>query len=176
MNFYCKGYRLRMRRILSTAFLCLGLAAITGAALHYQEFDRSEELALHRTRNQILAQRLLESKEASTLAVYNKLTSSPLITSGVLIQEKPTVQTVIVDLSPPIETVETVTLGTPGVQTVTFNGFRKCSKGQRIKELKKLIERQERLIKFKVSHLEENLDVPQREKSTLESDGVRWVK
>lgn len=57
-NYYCKGYRLRMRRILGTASLCLLLAAMTGAALHYHQYDRSEELALERARTELLSQQL----------------------------------------------------------------------------------------------------------------------
>ena len=89
MNYYCKGYRLRMRRILSTAFLCLGLAATTGAALHYQQFDRSEELALHKARTAVLTSMLRSRQQMDTRETVQTASSepTPIITVQTVIYE-----------------------------------------------------------------------------------------
>lgn len=81
-NYYCKGFRLRMRRILGTASLCLLLAAMTGAALHYHQYDRSEELALHRARTALLAEqlKLRQLRQVKAEEEASVQTSSPIIT------------------------------------------------------------------------------------------------
>ncbi|MDF1662408.1 MAG: hypothetical protein P1V97_11595 [Planctomycetota bacterium] len=151
MNFYCKGYRLKMRRILSTVALCLGLAGLTGAGLHYQQFDRSEELALRRARNQLLAKQLLQRRDdLSIRSFYDQISKSPLLTSGVLIQERPI--------------IESVTVSPPGVQVVSPVVFRNCNRRQLLHD-------------FKVSLLvDDKAKVELRNKPEQESAGVRWIK
>lgn len=158
MKFYCKGYRLKMRRILSTVALCLCLAGLTGAALNYYQFDRSEELALHRARNQLLAQQLqIRKDELNTRSLY-KITRREVLMSGALIQERPS--------------VETVTITPPGIQVQSHylwkNPLKRCER----QTLDNSVVQSD----FKVSLLVDHSSVELGKKPKQTKEAVRWVK
>ena len=87
MDYYCKGYRLRVRRILSTVFLCMGLAGATGAFLHYQEFDRSEELALHKAQTSLLTKRLAELQRSQAIVKKQGVSGLSELRTATLVDE-----------------------------------------------------------------------------------------
>lgn len=56
MTYYCKGYRLKMRPILSALALCLLFAVLGGMACRFDHVDRSEEIEQLRADNLELQQ------------------------------------------------------------------------------------------------------------------------